>query len=298
MIAIAEANSSTVAVPASAGDEAFLSSLGHRVRELRDRKGMTRKQMAKDAEVSERHLAHLEAGAGNVSIVLLRRIARALGVSLAELLLAEAEESVERRLIRRFLERVPGNRLEDVVLRLMSDFGHEEAVRRQRIALIGLRGAGKSTLGRRLARELGIPFVELVTEIEKDAGMPVSEIFSLYGQAGYRRIEKRTLERVLQQNERAILSIGGGVVAEAATFNHLLTQCFTVWLQARPEDLMARVVSQGDLRPMSGNAEAMADLRRILDARAPLYGKADVAIDTSIGGSEEIYDKLKKLVSV
>lgn len=298
MIAIEDASTAQAALPASAGDEAFLLTLGHRVRALRSRNGMARKQLAKDADVSERHLAHLEAGAGNVSIVLLRRIAKALNVSLAEMLLAEEEESVERRLIRRFLERMPGNRLEDVVLHLMSDFGHEEAVRRQRIALIGLRGAGKSTLGRRLANELGIPFVELVDEIEKDAGMAVAEIFSLYGQAGYRRIEKRALERVLAQNERVILSVGGGVVAETATFNYLLAQCYTVWLQARPEDLMARVVAQGDLRPMSGNVEAMADLRRILEARAPLYGKADVAIDTSAGGGEEIYTKLKKLVSV
>ncbi|MDO8311677.1 MAG: helix-turn-helix transcriptional regulator, partial [Sideroxyarcus sp.] len=235
------------------GSEQLLSTLGRRVREVRERRGMTRKLVARESGVSERHLAQLEVGEANVSIALLDQIARALHTPLVELLAAEGEDNVERRLIRRFLERLPQHRLEEVVFRLMRDFGHEESMRRNRIALIGLRGAGKTTLGKRLAREMGVPFIELVSEIEKDVGMPVSEVFSLYGQAGYRRMEQRTLERVLKQHARAVLSIGGGIVSQGDTYEQLLASCYTVWLKAKPEDHMARVVAQGDLRPMAGN---------------------------------------------
>src|SRR6266699_2051165 len=178
---------------ATASPEAdFLLSLGKRVRELRSRRGMTRKMVAREADVSERHLAQLEAGEGNVSIVLLRRIAAALNVSLVELFTLESQETSEKQLIQRFLERLPDHRLKDVVLRLIRHFGPEEKLRRARIALIGLRGAGK------------IPFIELGREIEKDTGMPLAEIFSLYGQSGYRAIERRTLEKVLNEQERAV----------------------------------------------------------------------------------------------
>ena len=185
--------------PGSNGE--FLLFLGKRVRELRNRRGLTRKMMAREAEVSERHLAQLEAGEGNISIVLLRRIAAALHVSLAELFAAEAETRHEKVLIQRFLERLPAHRVEDAMARLLREFGEEEAERRKRVALIGLRGAGKSTLGLRLSVEIEVPFIELDREIEKDTGMPLGEIFSLYGQTGYRAIEKRLLERVLREHE-------------------------------------------------------------------------------------------------
>jgi XRE family aerobic/anaerobic benzoate catabolism transcriptional regulator len=265
----------------SSADSDFLSALGKRVRELRERRGMTRKRMALEADVSERYLGQLEAGEGNVSMLLLRRVAAALNVTLGEVLLPEQEDSVERRLVRRFLERIPAHRLEDVIFRLMREFGHEEALRRKRIALIGLRGAGKSTLGNLLAKELKAPFVELDGEVERETGLPLNEIFSLYGQAGYRRIERRCLERLLQQHDRVVLSVGGGIVAEEEGFKLLLGNCFTVWLKAAPEEHMARVVAQGDLRPMAGNEEAMEDLKRILAAREPLYRKADAVVDTS-----------------
>ncbi|ANQ86217.1 helix-turn-helix transcriptional regulator [Azoarcus olearius] len=277
-------------------DGEFLMSLGKRVREIRDRRGMTRKLVAREAGVSERHLAHLEAGEGNVSIVLLRHITRALDVSLIELLAPEAEDTVEKRLIRRFLERLPQHRLEEVVFRLMRDFGHEEAVRRKRVALIGLRGAGKSTLGNRLAKEMGVGFIELDREIERETGMPASELFALYGQAGYRRIEQRTLERVIRDNERGVISVGGGVVAQQETYDMLLSNCLTVWVKAQPEEHMARVMAQGDLRPMAGNDEAMEDLKRILEAREPLYAKADTVIDTSGETVDESFMKLRQLV--
>lgn len=279
------------------GSEQLLSTLGHRVREVRERRGMTRKLVARESGVSERHLAQLEVGEANVSIALLDQIARALHTPLVELLAPEGEDNVERRLIRRFLERLPQHRLEEVVFRLMRDFGHEESMRRNRIALIGLRGAGKTTLGKRLAREMAVPFIELVAEIEKDVGMPVSEVFSLYGQAGYRRMEKRTLERVLQQHARAVLSIGGGIVSQGDTYEQLLASCYTVWLKAKPEDHMARVVAQGDLRPMAGNDEALDDLRRILEARDALYGKADRSIETSDASEDETFNRLRQLVN-
>jgi XRE family aerobic/anaerobic benzoate catabolism transcriptional regulator len=271
----------------------FLSALGKRVREVRNRRGMTRKVIAQDADVSERHLAQLEAGEGNVSIVLLRRIAKALNMSLVELFAPEAQEPAEKQLISRFLEQIPPHRLEDVAARLLRDFGPEEKARRRRTALIGLRGAGKSTLGAKLGQELNIPFVELDREIEKHTGMPLAEIFSLYGQSGYRAIEKRTLERVLQDYDRVVLSVGGGVVSEKETYDYLLSHCYTVWIKARPEEHMARVIEQGDFRAMAGNPEAMEDLRRILLAREPLYRKADLCIDTSGISVEESFARLK-----
>jgi XRE family transcriptional regulator, aerobic/anaerobic benzoate catabolism transcriptional regulator len=254
---------------------------------------MTRKQVSQEADVSERHLAQLESGEGNISVVLLQRIAGALHVPVANLFAPQTEEPTEKRLIQRFLERLPAHRLEDVVFRLMRDFGHEEKMRRMRIALIGMRGAGKSTLGSMLAKEMKNRFVELDSEIEKDTGMPLGEIFSLYGQSGFRAIERRTLERVLKDNERAVVSVGGGVVSEKETFDYLLSHCCTVWIKALPEEHMSRVMAQGDFRPMAANDQAMEDLRRILEAREPLYRKADLVLETSGTSVEESFAKLK-----
>jgi XRE family aerobic/anaerobic benzoate catabolism transcriptional regulator len=274
-------------------EDAFLLFVGSRVRELRNRRGMTRKMVAQEAEVSERHLAQLESGEGNISIVLLRRIAAALNISLAELFAPNVEEPAEKQTIRRFLEHLPANRLEDVLFRLKRDFSNEEITRKMRVALIGLRGAGKSTLGSRLAQEGNIPFIELDREIEKDTGMPLAEIFSLYGQSGYRAIEKRTLERVLQQPGRAVVSVGGGVVSEKETYDYLLAKCYTVWIKAQPDEHMSRVIAQGDFRAMAGSDRAMEDLRRILEAREPLYRKADMVLDTSGSSVDESFAKLK-----
>jgi XRE family transcriptional regulator, aerobic/anaerobic benzoate catabolism transcriptional regulator len=270
-----------------------LSFLGKRVRELRNRRGMTRKMVSREADVSERHLAQVEAGEGNISVVLLQRIAGALHVPLANFFVPQTEEPAEKRLIQRFLERLPSHRLEDVVFRLMRDFGHEEKVRRQRIALIGLRGAGKSTLGGKLAAEIKVRFIELDSEIERDTGMPLAEIFSLYGQSGYRAIERRTLERVLKEQEHAVISVAGGVVSEKETYDFLLSHCYTVWIKAQPEEHMSRVIAQGDFRAMASSDQAMEDLRRILEAREPLYRKADLWLDTSGSTVEESFAKLK-----
>jgi XRE family transcriptional regulator, aerobic/anaerobic benzoate catabolism transcriptional regulator len=284
---------STLHPPGLSAQDDFLLSLGRRVRELRNRRGLTRKQVSQQAEVSERHLAQLEAGEGNISVVLLQRIAEALDVAIANLFSPQTDEPAEKRLIQRFLERLPQHRLEDVVFRLLRDFGHEEKMRRMRIALVGMRGAGKSTLGARLAAETNHRFVELDREIEKDTGMPLGEIFSLYGQSGFRAIEKRTLEKVLRANERAVISVGGGVVSEKETFDYLLAHCYTVWVKAQPEEHMSRVTAQGDFRPMAANDQAMQDLRRILEAREPLYRQADLVLDTSGASVEESFAKLR-----
>lgn len=272
----------------------FLGALGKRVREFRNRRGMTRKMAAREAGVSERHLAQLESGDGNISVVLLRRIAHALNVSLADLFCREAQYFPERQNLERVLQRVPPHRLEELAARLMREFGQSENGRRTRIALIGLRGAGKSTMGSRLAKNLKAPFIELDREIEKDAGMALSEIFSLYGQAGYRRIEKRTLEHVLQEHGQAVISVGGGVVSEPDTYERLLANCYTIWVKAQPEEHMSRVIAQGDFRAMAGNEEAMEDLRRILDARVPLYRRADFCLDTSGESADESFIRLKQ----
>src|SRR6202158_2193150 len=284
------------ATPIPDGD--FLLFLGKRVRQFRSRRGMTRKMVAREADVSERHLAQLEAGEGNVSIVLLRRIVAALNVSLVELFAPEVEEPAEKLLIQRFLERLPNHRLEEVVQRLTRDFGREEKMRRMRIALIGLRGAGKSTLGSKLSKEMNIPFIELDREIEKDTGIPLAEIFALYGQSGYRAVERRTLERVLNENDRAVLSVGGGVVSEKETFDYLLSHCYTGWIKAHREEHMSRVMAQGDFRAMAGSDQAMEDLRRILEAREPLYRKADMSLDTSGNSADESFAKLKAALQV
>ncbi len=180
-----------------------------------------------------------------------------------------------------------------MVFRLMRDFSPGEKLRRKRIALIGLRGAGKSTLGSKLAVVMRVPFIELDGEVEKDTGMPLGEIFSLYGQSGYRAIERRTLARVLSEHDCAVLSVGGGVVSAKETFDYLLSHCYTVWIKAQPEEHMSRVLEQGDFRAMAGNDQAMEDLRRILDAREPLYRQADMELDTSGSTVEASFSRLK-----
>ena len=278
---------------AAAKDAAFLNRLGERVRDARARRGLTRKDLARDSRVSERYLAQLEAGHGNISVLLLRQIAAALGLALSDLL-GEEEQPVELTLIHQLLQRLPKQRLARIRKGLQSEFGSPAAERSRRIALIGLRGAGKSTLGAALARKLGVAFVELDREIEREAGTGLSEIFLLYGQQGYRRYERRCLEKALEAHKRCVIATGGSIVSEPGTYDLLLSTCFTVWLKAEPEEHMARVVAQGDTRPMAGNAQAMEDLRRILQGRGMLYAQADALVDTAGHTVEQSLRALKK----
>jgi XRE family aerobic/anaerobic benzoate catabolism transcriptional regulator len=257
---------------------------------------MTRKMLAQEADVSERHLAQLESGDGNISVVLLQRIAAALSVTMSEIFAADSEPDGSSGVLQIF-ERLPAKRRAEILAQIQSELDGDRKKREGRVALIGLRGAGKSTLGVQLAAERKVPFVELDREIEKDAGMDLGEIFSLYGQAGYRRFEKRTLERVLASNDHAVISVGGGVVSERETYERLLESCYTVWVKAQPEEHMARVVAQGDLRAMAENEQAMDDLREILTAREPLYGMADLQFETSGDSVDQSFDKLKRALA-
>ena len=273
------------ALPAEEAKNPLLVALGERVRNLRARRGLTRKSLAQAAGVSERHIANVEMGVGNASVQFLRQVAQVLGCSLAELVGDETASSPEWLMIREILRGRSEAELGQVRGALASMFGApaSPSARRQRIALVGMRGAGKSTLGRLLADDAGLTFVELNREIEALAGCQVSEIHSLYGERAYRRHERRALEEAIRQHPRAVIATPGGIVSEPATFNLLLAHCHTVWLRATPEEHMGRVLAQGDTRPIgkSGNAEAMADLRRILDSRTPFYSKADATFDTS-----------------
>jgi XRE family aerobic/anaerobic benzoate catabolism transcriptional regulator len=265
------------------GRDPFLALLGERVRKLRARRSMTRKALAHEARISERHLANLETGQGNASVMLLRQLAQALRCGIGELIGEDAVVSTEWSQIRQLLRGRDEASLARARHTLAELFGAHAAdpARTGRIAFIGLRGAGKSTLGRMLADDLAVPFIELNRVIERLAGCDVGEIHSLYGPSAYRRYELRALEETIAGHGQAVIATGGGLVSESATFDLLLDRCFSVWLRATPEEHMKRVIEQGDLRPMAGNAEAMADLKRILSSREEAYARADLTFDTS-----------------
>lgn len=243
------------------GEAAYLARLGERVRNWRLEHGTARKALALASGVSERYLAQLEAGQGNISVLLLRRVAHAMSVPVEELV-----------------------REEDV------------APRRARIALIGLRGAGKSTLGEKLAQSLGVPFVELDREVEREAGTPLGEVFSMYGQEAFRRFERRALERVLKSNPRAVIAAGGSLVTDPASYRLLLDECYCVWLKASPEEHMQRVLAQGDLRPFRGRSTAIDEIRQLLADRDGLYARADAVIDTSDRPIKQSLAELRRIL--
>jgi len=240
-------------------EASYLTQLGDRVRAWRAQHGMTRKALAAASGVSERYLAQLEAGQGNISVLLLRKLARAMGVAV-ETLVREA----------------PG-----------------DAPGAQRIALLGLRGAGKSTLGAKLAAALGLPFIELDHEVEREAGAKLGEVFAMYGQETYRRFERRALERVLRTHDSAVIAVGGSLVTDADTYRLLLDNCRTVWLRAKPEEHMSRVMAQGDLRPFKGRSAAIDEIRTLLADRDRLYSRADLTLETSGRSLKSALDELK-----
>jgi XRE family aerobic/anaerobic benzoate catabolism transcriptional regulator len=277
----------------------LLTALGERVRELRARRGLTRRAVALAADISERHLANLEYGTGNASILVLQQVAQALQCPLAELIGDVTTRSPEWLLIRELLEHRSEPELRRARLKLAELFGSsgaDKSGRHRRIALIGLRGAGKSTLGAMLAEDLGYPFVELSREIEKFAGCSIREIHDLYGTNAYRRYERRALEETVQLYPEVVIATPGGLVSDPATFNQLLEHCFTVWLQAEPEEHMQRVAAQGDTRPMAASREAMDDLKRILAGRAAFYAKADLTFDTSGLALDPSFARLRERV--
>ena len=275
----------------------FLAALGERVRALRARRGLTRKTLAAAAEVSERHLANLEYGTGNASILILLQVANSLQCSLSELIGDVTTSNPEWLMIREQLANSDEATLRQVRLAITELLGANGGqVRSHRVALIGLRGAGKSTLGQRLADDLGYPFVELNRDIEKLAGCSVNEIQALYGMTAYRRYERRAMDALIQSHPQAVIATPGGMVSDTATFNLLLSSCTTVWLKAEPEDHMQRVIAQGDMRPMGSSKEAMDDLKLILKGRAAFYSKADVTIETSAQGLEPTFELLSAQV--
>jgi XRE family aerobic/anaerobic benzoate catabolism transcriptional regulator len=241
-----------------AQDKLYLGRLGERVRAWRNGQGMTRKVLAEASGVSERYLAQLEAGLGNISILLLRRVARAMGVPVEHLVREDG------------------------------------AARAARIALLGLRGAGKSTLGAKLAQALGTAFIELDREVEKEAGTSLAEVFALYGQDAFRRFERRALERVLDENERAVIAIGGSLVTDPSSYELLLERCFCVWLKASPQDHMSRVMAQGDMRPFKGRSAALDEIRKLLADRDRLYARAPLTVDTSGKSVRQTLQDLRK----
>jgi len=259
----------------------FLEQLGQRVRTMRALRGMSRKVLAKVSGISERYIAQLEGGKGNVSIVLLRRVSNAMGAHLEDLI-PSADPAPDWQVIRDLLRKASPSQVAQAKDVLAGDSASTH--RRTSfagIALIGLRGAGKSTLGKILAKKIGWNFVELNKEIERQNGLSVAEIIALYGQEGFRRMEQTALTQLLARNEPMVLATGGGIVSEPLTFDLILSSFYTIWLKAEPEEHMARVRGQGDLRPMADDRSAMAELRNILLSREPLYARASAVVDTA-----------------
>jgi XRE family aerobic/anaerobic benzoate catabolism transcriptional regulator len=260
----------------------YLTRLGERVRRLRHQRAMTRKTLAQHADVSERYLAQLESGEGNCSIVLLRRIAGAMNVPVTQLVTEGADPSVDAVLLSQFLERLPAQAAKEARELVLKHFGDTYgAGRRSRIALIGLRGGGKSTIGAALAERLGYPFIELDREVERFAGTSLGKIFEMFGQDTFRRAERDALDEILRRYPEFVLATSGSIVTEPATYEQLLSSCLTVWVRAEPSEHMNRVIAQGDMRPMASNPRAMDDLIAILQSRETLYAKADLTLDTT-----------------
>ena len=285
-----------------------LAELGTRVRAWRARRGMTRKQLAVDSGLSERFLADVESGKGNVSINSLEAAARALNITILELLQDAPRPALAR--VQTLLGRLDDSQLDQAHTLLSGTFGlGDEQGREKRIALIGLRGAGKSTLGAQLAAQRGVPFVELDREIEREAGTSMNEILLLHGQAGYRRYERRALFRIAEDHaDGVVMTTGGSIVSERETFDLLQSRFYCVWLKASPEEHMSRVVAQGDMRPFhtirgdggpiaqNAMSEAMEDLRRILASREGLYARADAVVDTAARTVKQSFKDLDKAV--
>nr|WP_245451452.1 helix-turn-helix transcriptional regulator [Georhizobium profundi] len=274
--------------------ERFLEMVGDRVRAARNRRSISRKTLSEISGVSQRYLAQLESGTGNISILLLRRVAEALDHKIEWLVGEEDPYTSDAVAMMSLYRQATGEQRMRVLEILDPDNPHLR--RSRRLAFIGLRGAGKSTIGRLAADRLKLPFLELNEEIEQASGMPVNEVIALYGQEGYRRLEKQSVERIAATYDSIVLAVAGGIVSEPETFNYLLRHYHTIWLKARPEEHMGRVRAQGDERPMAGNPAAMDELRNILMSREALYARAEAQIDTSGRGLPETLDAVLDLI--
>ncbi|WP_425364913.1 helix-turn-helix transcriptional regulator [Georhizobium profundi] len=268
--------------------------VGDRVRAARNRRSISRKTLSEISGVSQRYLAQLESGTGNISILLLRRVAEALDHKIEWLVGEEDPYTSDAVAMMSLYRQATGEQRMRVLEILDPDNPHLR--RSRRLAFIGLRGAGKSTIGRLAADRLKLPFLELNEEIEQASGMPVNEVIALYGQEGYRRLEKQSVERIAATYDSIVLAVAGGIVSEPETFNYLLRHYHTIWLKARPEEHMGRVRAQGDERPMAGNPAAMDELRNILMSREALYARAEAQIDTSGRGLPETLDAVLDLI--
>ena len=284
--------------PAPAGADAFAAAVGGLVRSSRAKRGITRRQLAEQSGASERYLAQIESGQGNPSVIILKAIADALDVPVIELLPRTGARSAAVNRILDLLASAPPSELTAIADliegRTKADLAADRA---GRIALVGLRGAGKSTLGRMLAERLGVPFIELDRLIEQDYGARIPDLVEIAGLATFRRFERACLERVIAEHAAAVIATAGGIVSSPETYGLLLRRTHTVWIKARPEEHMRRVMAQGDFRPMAQNREAMADLVAILDARSADYGRAEAALDTSGDAEQESFEKLMQLAT-
>ncbi|HXI89944.1 MAG TPA: helix-turn-helix transcriptional regulator [Blastocatellia bacterium] len=285
---------STYTISETQGEELVLASLARRIRMLRAQRGMTRKQLAAQSGVSIPYLARVEGGVGNVSLALLHKLALALNVSVETLVKDGDPENGDLTIIVEFLKHQPSDVLARLRRQIMAGVDAPSVDKRDRIALIGLRGAGKSTIGMKLAERLGVPFIELDKEIEREAGVPIGEVINLYGQSAVRRFERLCIEHVVAAHPRVILATGGSIVADTGTYEYLLREFYSVWLKARPDVHFNRVMNQRDARiatPALHN-EALDHIHRMLDARQSLYELARTTIDTSDIGIDEVLDRL------
>ena len=282
----------------TASEAAFLAAIGSEVRRNRAKRGMTRRQLAQASETSERYLAQIESGAGNPSVSVLRAIALALDLPTSALLPEAGARTAELGTILDLLAQVPERELaplaEEIAARVVSRAGADRA---RRIALVGLRGAGKSTLGRMLAQHLGWPFIELDRRVEEEYGASIPDLIEMAGTATFRRHERSALERVIAEHDAAIITTAGGIVSNPETYAVLLRRAHTVWIKARPEEHMSRVMAQGDFRPMAQNRQAMADLVAILEARRADYARAEADVDTSGDAVEQSFAMLLRIVT-
>lgn len=272
------------------------AEIAERIRSARARAGFTRKQLAVASGASERYLAHLEAGTGNPSVEMLMAVANALGIAMAELLPEGGERDPAVAELAEALRKLPRARLGDVSA-MLGAMPSESTEKGRRIVLVGLRGAGKSSLGKALAGRMGVPFFEVSKEVERRYGGSIGVLLEINGPAVLRRYEAEILEEICEREKSAVISVPGAVVADGKLYNQLLASAWTIWLQARPEDHMDRVVAQGDLRPMTGNRAAMNDLKNILSAREDDYGRADARLDTSVQDFDRTLDLLEQMAT-